>query len=35
MSDILLHHGDWVVVCDGAKALIFENNGHEIEKHFA
>jgi protein required for attachment to host cells len=27
MSDILLHHGDWVVVCDGAKALIFENIG--------
>jgi protein required for attachment to host cells len=27
MSEVLLHHGDWVVVCDGAKALVFENTG--------
>jgi len=27
MSEVMLHHGDWVVVCDGAKALIFENTG--------
>jgi protein required for attachment to host cells len=23
-----LRHGTWVVVCDGAKALVFENVGH-------
>jgi len=23
----LIHHGEWVVVCDGAKALVFENTG--------
>ena len=27
MSEVMLHRGDWVVVCDGAKALIFENTG--------
>lgn len=27
MSGLLIHQGEWVVVCDGAKALILENIG--------
>lgn len=27
MTDLKIHSGDWVVVCDGAKALILENVG--------
>jgi protein required for attachment to host cells len=27
MTDLLIHHGEWVVVCDGAKALVLENIG--------
>ena len=27
MSELLIHNGEWVVVCDGAKALILENAG--------
>jgi protein required for attachment to host cells len=27
MSSLLIRHGEWVVVCDGAKALILENSG--------
>ena len=27
MSGLLIHKGDWVVVCDGAKALVLENAG--------
>ena len=27
MSDLLIRSGEWVVVCDGAKALILENAG--------
>jgi protein required for attachment to host cells len=27
MSALLIHHGEWVVVCDGAKALMLENVG--------
>lgn len=27
MSTLLIKHGEWVVVCDGAKALILENSG--------
>ena len=27
MSAIKIAHGDWVVVCDGAKALVLENVG--------
>lgn len=27
MSELLIHSGEWVVVCDGAKALILENAG--------
>ena len=27
MSDLLIHRGEWVVVCDGAKALVLENTG--------
>jgi protein required for attachment to host cells len=26
---VKIHQGDWVVVCDGAKALILENTGDE------
>jgi protein required for attachment to host cells len=27
MSKLLIRHGEWVVVCDGAKALVLENTG--------
>ena len=27
MSQVRIRNGDWVVVCDGAEALIFENAG--------
>jgi protein required for attachment to host cells len=27
MSALLIQHGEWVVVCDGAKALVLENVG--------
>ena len=27
MSELLIRHGEWVVVCDGAKALVLENTG--------
>jgi len=27
MSALLIKHGEWVVVCDGAKALVLENTG--------
>ncbi len=27
MTELLIHEGEWVVVCDGAKALILENAG--------
>ena len=27
MSELLIRHGEWVVVCDGAKALVLENIG--------
>jgi len=27
MSNVLFRQGDWVVVCDGKKALVFENVG--------
>jgi protein required for attachment to host cells len=27
MADLLIRHGEWVVVCDGAKALVLENAG--------
>ena len=28
MPGILIRHGEWVVVCDGAKALVLENVGN-------
>jgi protein required for attachment to host cells len=28
MPDLLIRHGEWVVVCDGAKALLLENTGN-------
>ena len=27
MSELLIQHGEWVVVCDGTKALVLENAG--------
>jgi protein required for attachment to host cells len=30
MSKLKIRHGDWVVVCDGAKALMLENVGDEV-----
>ena len=27
MAALLIRHGEWVVVCDGAKALVLENAG--------
>jgi len=29
MSKVKVEHGDWVVVCDGKKALVLENAGDE------
>jgi len=29
MSQLLIQRGEWVVVCDGAKALVLENTGDE------
>jgi len=29
MSSLKIRHGDWVVVCDGKKALVLENFGDE------
>jgi protein required for attachment to host cells len=29
MSKLKIHQGDWVVVCDGKKALVLENAGDE------
>src|SRR5262247_3805186 len=29
MSNVLVRRGDWVVVCDGKKALVLENVGDE------
>src|SRR5262252_1795389 len=29
MSKLRIRHGDWVVVCDGKKALVLENAGDE------
>jgi protein required for attachment to host cells len=29
MSKVKVQHGDWVVVCDGKKALVLENAGDE------
>jgi protein required for attachment to host cells len=42
MDKVKIHEGDWVVVCDGRKALILENIGdwkfpnlhtHEVKEH--
>jgi protein required for attachment to host cells len=33
MAEVRIHAGDWVVVCDGAKALILENAGDAISPH--
>jgi protein required for attachment to host cells len=30
MSKVKIRQGDWVVVCDGAKALVLENVGDEV-----
>jgi protein required for attachment to host cells len=30
MSKVKISQGDWVVVCDGAKALVLENVGDEV-----
>ncbi len=27
MSDLVIHRDEWVVVCDGAKALVLQNTG--------
>jgi len=29
MSKLTIRHGDWVIVCDGKKALVLENTGDE------
>ncbi len=29
MSKLKIRHGEWVIVCDGAKALVLENTGDE------
>jgi protein required for attachment to host cells len=30
MSKLKIHQGEWVVICDGAKALVLENVGDEM-----
>jgi protein required for attachment to host cells len=30
MENLRIHNGDWIVVCDGAKALILENAGDAV-----
>lgn len=30
MSDLKIDHGGWVVVCDGAKALVLQNFGNRV-----
>jgi protein required for attachment to host cells len=30
MSKLKIHQGEWVVICDGAKALILVNHGDEM-----
>ena len=30
MSELKIDHGGWVVVCDGAKALVLQNAGNRI-----
>jgi protein required for attachment to host cells len=30
MAKVKIHQGDWVVVCDGGKALMLENIGDEV-----
>ena len=27
MTEVLIRHGEWIVICDGAKALVLENTG--------
>jgi protein required for attachment to host cells len=34
MSDLRIDHGAWIVVCDGAKALVLENAGNRIAPRF-
>jgi protein required for attachment to host cells len=34
MSKLKIHQNEWVVVCDGAKALILENVGDEVFPNF-
>lgn len=33
MNDVTLSSGGWVLVCDGAKALIFHNSGTALKPH--
>jgi protein required for attachment to host cells len=34
MADIKIRRGDWLVVCDGAKAIVLENNGTAFNPKF-
>lgn len=34
MADVKIHRGDWLVVCDGAKAIVLENNGTAFNPKF-
>jgi protein required for attachment to host cells len=34
MSKLKIHQGEWVVICDGAKALILVNIGDEVFPNF-
>jgi protein required for attachment to host cells len=34
MSKTKIRQGEWVIVCDGAKALILENTGDEVYPNF-
>jgi protein required for attachment to host cells len=30
MTNLRIEHGEWVIVCDGAKALVLENTGNRL-----
>jgi protein required for attachment to host cells len=34
MTKPTIRHGDWIVVCDGRKALLLENEGDEVFANF-
>jgi len=35
MKEVKIYHGGWVVVCDGAKALVLQNRGNRVKPNLA